>query len=367
MNRWLRIGIVVGFVLLLIIGIFYLRDIFTYVLIAGVLSLFGRPIMSFFQKLRIGNMHLPNWLSALTTMLFFLVVIALFISAFVPLLIDQINIILAIDPEQVITGLDDPLKRMDNWLQKYSLRTDDIPLSESVGEQLANLLNSTNVTNLFGSLFGFVNNIFGYLVAAFSITFITFFFLSDKDLLYTALFSLVPTQFEQQFDNVVNTAKALLTRYMYGVLIQVTVITIYITFAMMIVGVKNAFLIGMFAGFANIIPYVGPIIGLSFGLFVGITTNLGIDFNTQMLPLMLKTGLVFATMQLLDNMFLQPLIYSNSVKAHPLEIFLLILVAGTIAGVEGMILAIPAYTIFRVVAKEFLSEFKIVQYITKNI
>ncbi len=154
---------------------------------------------------------------------------------------------------------------------------------------------------------------------------------------------------------------------MYGVLLQVTVVTIFVSIGMIILGVENALLIGLLAGFVNIIPYVGPFIGLGFGLFVGVTTNIGIEFYNEMLPLLLKITIVFFSMQTIDNMFLQPLIFSNSVRAHPLEIFLLILVAGTLAGILGMILAIPVYTIFRVVAKEFLSEFKIVQYITKNI
>ena len=76
---------------------------------------------------------------------------------------------------------------------------------------------------------------------------------------------------------------------------------------------------------------------------------------------------VFAMMQLLDNFILQPNIFSKSVKAHPLEIFVIILIGAKLGGVMGMILAIPAYTIFRVIAKVFLSEFKIVQSITRGI
>ncbi len=368
MNRWLRIGFIILVLVILIYSFLYLQTIISYVLIAGVLSLFGRPIMNFFQKIRVGKLHLPNWLSALLTIACFLGTIALFFAAFVPLIIDQINLVISIDPNQVIQGLEDPIRRLEVFLSKYSLiDTSEKPLSETLKDQLSSLLNSANISNVFTSVFGVVNNIFSYFIAAFSILFICFFFLSDKDLLYRSVFSTIPTQFEKRFDSVVNTAKELLTRYMYGILIQVTLITIYVTVAMMVLGVKNALLIGLFAGLVNIIPYVGPIIGLSFGVFVAVTTNLGLDFYTQMLPLLAKVAAVFVTMQLLDNMFLQPLIFSNSVRAHPLEIFLLILIAGTIAGIPGMILAIPAYTILRVVAKEFLSEFKVVQSLTKHI
>jgi predicted PurR-regulated permease PerM len=131
--------------------------------------------------------------------------------------------------------------------------------------------------------------------------------------------------------------------------------------------IENAFLIGFLAGIINVIPYVGPLIGALFGVILGITTNLELDFYSQLIPLSFKIISVFAVMQMIDNFIIQPIIFSNSVKAHPLEIFIIILSAGTIWGITGMLVAIPFYTVIRVIAKEFLSEFKIVQLITKDI
>ena len=76
---------------------------------------------------------------------------------------------------------------------------------------------------------------------------------------------------------------------------------------------------------------------------------------------------IFVVTQLIDNYVFQPIIYSNSVKAHPLEIFLVILVAGQIGGVFGILIAIPSYTVLRVIASEFLPQFKFVRKLTKNI
>ena len=86
-----------------------------------------------------------------------------------------------------------------------------------------------------------------------------------------------------------------------------------------------------------------------------------------MIPLIVKICVVFGVMQLIDNFLLQPIIFSNSVKAHPLEVFLVVISAGTIWGISGMVIAIPFYTFLRVIAKEFLYEFKIIQELTKNI
>jgi len=82
--------------------------------------------------------------------------------------------------------------------------------------------------------------------------------------------------------------------------------------------------------------------------------------------MLLKVMGVFATMQLLDNFIFQPFIFSTSVRAHPLEIFLVILIGAQIQGITGMVLAIPTYTVIRVVAREFLNKFEIVQHITSR-
>ena len=75
---------------------------------------------------------------------------------------------------------------------------------------------------------------------------------------------------------------------------------------------------------------------------------------------------VFAFMQLIDNILLQPNIFSKSVKAHPLEIFIVVMMGAKIGGIAGMVLAIPFYTAFRVIGKVFLSEFKVIQKLTRN-
>ena len=87
----------------------------------------------------------------------------------------------------------------------------------------------------------------------------------------------------------------------------------------------------------------------------------------ETLPMLGWMTLVFGSVQVIDNVLFQPLIYSSSVKAHPLEIFLVIMAAGSMAGIMGMILAIPVYTIMRVIAKEFLVNMKLVQKMTKNL
>ena len=159
----------------------------------------------------------------------------------------------------------------------------------------------------------------------------------------------------------------MLTKYFIGVLGDMLFVATITFIGLWIIGVENALLIGVFAGLVNIIPYIGPIMALLFGILIGVTTNLQLDFYTQLIPLIGKISFVFVIVQLIDALFFQPLVISNIVKAHPLEIFIVILIAGTFAGIGGMVIAVPVYTILRIIAKEFLYNFKFIQKLTENL
>ena len=158
----------------------------------------------------------------------------------------------------------------------------------------------------------------------------------------------------------------MLSRYFRGLVLQMLAVATFVTLTLTILGIKNALLIGVFAALLNVIPYVGPIIGMVFGVIFTISSGLDLDFYTQMVPQIIKVACVFLAAQMLDNYVLQPYIFSNSVLAHPLEIFIVVLMGAQLNGVMGMVLAIPFYTILRAVARAFLSEFHIVQHLTER-
>lgn len=167
--------------------------------------------------------------------------------------------------------------------------------------------------------------------------------------------------------NILEHSHHLLRRFFVGVCIQSLVMATMIGVGMSVLGVKNAVLIGLFAGIVNVIPYLGPLLGATFGIIIAVTTGVYQDPSLDIVSCMLKVGSVFIVAQQIDGFVIQPLVLGNSVKAHPLEIFIVVLAAGTIGGIVGMIIAIPSYTILRVVAREFLSEFKLVESLTRAI
>jgi predicted PurR-regulated permease PerM len=159
----------------------------------------------------------------------------------------------------------------------------------------------------------------------------------------------------------------MLSRYFIGLVSQLLMMMILLSIGLSIFGIENAILIGFFGGFMNVIPYLGPIIGCTVGTVLGMSVDLGMGMYEAAFNSGITVILVFIAANLIDNFVIQPLIYSNRVNAHPIEILLVILMAGSLAGIPGMVLAIPGYTVLRIIAKEFLSGFKLIDKLTENI
>jgi len=269
-------------------------------------------------------------------------------------------------PQQNITlliridgsDLDNHVRGSDTALQEHD------SFFDRTKKNLYSFLNPSRIPKLFSSVVGTLGN---FIIGLFSVAFIAFFFLKEQGLFNSMLASIIPDKYESQTVQAINDTSQLLIRYFTGVLGQMTLITIFVSVVLSILGVKNALLIGFFAALMNVIPYIGPIIGAGFALIITISSNLDVSFYDEMVPLLSKVVLTFVIMQMLDNFILQPNIFSKSVKAHPLEIFIVVLIGAQVGGVGGMVLAIPAYTVLRVIAKVFLSEFKVVQSITKGL
>lgn len=378
---------------ILIAMVLFFGQLVGYVLIAWVLSMIGQPLMRFFQKrLKIGRLKAgPNVAAALTLICYF-IGISLLIWMFVPLIVNQANNLAGVDYKEIGKALEKPANQMKDSFASYGLIQPDTMIITapdtaaiwaidssavlkadtayvfkpvSVETQLrttfSHWFEPQKIGDFFSSIIAAAGNL---LIGIFSLIFITFFFLKEQGLFVNFLTGILPSQYEGEIRHALQEISRMLTRYFGGIVIQITLITLFVSASLGILGVKNALLIGFFAALINVIPYLGPLIGATFGVIITISSNLDLEFYNQMLPLLLKVVAVFGAMQMLDNFILQPWIFSNSVLAHPLEIFIVILMGAQIHGIVGMVLAIPAYTVLRVIAKVFLSEFKIVQQLT---
>jgi predicted PurR-regulated permease PerM len=362
----LKYALIVLAVVLFGIIAWYLGAIILYLIISSVIALIGRPLVEQIAKIKIKGKNIPDAVGAGVTLMVIWVVMLAFFMIFIPLVIKEGQNLNTIDVDEVVQNLQEPISKVEKIYEEYKADDNNQSLEEVASEQLKSLLSFSNIKNLFSSITNVLGNIF---IAIFSISFITFFFLKEKNIITRFILLITPTKWDSGALHAMLSIKKMLSRYFIGLLVQMSLIFTGLTIGLSIVGLQfsHVMLIALFAALINVIPYIGPIIGIIFGLAIGIVTHLQLDFYNELMPLMGYMTIVFLIVQMLDNFIFQPLVFSNSVKAHPLEIFLVILAAGTLAGIGGMVVAIPSYTILRVIAKEFFSQYRFVKKLTEKI
>jgi predicted PurR-regulated permease PerM len=357
----------VGYILLLIVVGFLIWQfsfMIVWVLIAAVISFIGHPFFRFFDSVHIKKWHFPHALSAALSLIIVVLLFSGLLAVFVPLILKQADTISKIDVSRLAENLQKPLQWLEDVMHEFGVIPSGQTLPDFIVIKAKSVVNLGNVTTAINSIFSAAGTI---LVGLFSVLFIAFFFLKDKLIFQDGLLLFVPVKHHQSTRKVIAESKHLLMRYFIGIMLEVLCMMTIITLGLLLLGVENALLIGFFGGMMNIIPYLGPVIGTLIGISLGATTILAAGTYPELLPEMAKITGVFIGANLIDNNVLIPLIYSSSVKAHPLEIFFVIIMGGSIAGIPGMLLAIPFYTVLRVIAKEFFNQFRVVQKLTEKI
>lgn len=344
--------------------VYYFRTIVGYVLIAWVFSMLGQPLMKFFRQVRYKKAHIGPSMAAAIVILLFSCFFVLLGWIFIPPLLEQAHNISNIDYNGIAKTFEQPLANINIRLQEFGLLEPGESLIIKLQQSVKNWFDPQKLGIYLESIISFAGHLF---IMIGSVIFIAFFFLKEEGMFVNFLVTLVPQRFDIHIRETVDDCSLLLTRYFSGILIQIIVLSIFIGMILTIMGVKSAILIAVILSILNIIPYVGFYIGATIGLFMTVSSNLDLEFYTQLTPILIKVGIVFLIAHLLDSFFLQPFIFSKRVLAHPLEIFLVILVGAQVGGIFGMLIAIPTYTVLRVLAKTFLSEYRFVQKLTDKL
>ncbi|WP_047448003.1 AI-2E family transporter [Alistipes sp. ZOR0009] len=366
MNKLARYILIAAVASIIIFLLWYFKAIVAYVLIAAVLSIIGKPLVNLLMKIKLGKFKIPKWLCAGATLALIWLVVVIFFKTFIPLLVEEANKLSNLDVSSLIEEFQPTLKSFQDGLARYLPDAKNLNLEQSLTDQVKSVVSIGSISSIFSGFTGFVGSVF---IAIFSISFITFFFLKDESLFFEGVILVFPTKYEENVTRALNAVSQLLMRYFIGIVTESFLIMILVTLGLRIIGVpmSQGLVIGLIAGVLNVVPYIGPLIGTFVGIFLVITTNIDVFTMAEMVHHIIYIAIVFSIVHLIDNIVFQPLIYSNSVHAHPLEIFIVILIAGSIAGVLGMLLAIPTYTVLRVFAKEFFNNFRVVQKLTENI
>ena len=340
---------------LLIWFLIQVKTLLIYMLIAGIVSLIGRPINQFLVQ----RLKMRTILATSFTLVFLMGILVSIISLFVPLLIQQGENLALLNVNELKLNIETLVNEiglyfnLDNRFWEEQLAVDNLFKNVNLG-LLPELLNQT--LELLG----------GFTIGLFSVIFILFFFLKDSFLQERIILALVNDKISDRVEKSIDKTKGLLSRYFLGLLLQISILLIIYSIVLAVFQVENAFIIAFLCALLNIIPYLGPIVGGILMLLLTMSSFIGADFSSVILPKTTYVMMGFIIGQLIDNFFSQPFIFSNSVKSHPLEIFIVILASGTLLGPIGMIIAIPLYTTIKVIAQEFLADNKIVKSLTKN-
>lgn len=351
-------AIVLAFlIIVLLIGLYQvvvsIQSVLFYLLIAAVVSLIGRPIAQLLKRIKFGNT-----LSSVTTIAILMTAFFGIVSLLLPVIFEQAKNLSLLNVNAFEATATKLINELSIYLSDYG-----VDLQSWVDRSLAEV----DYSFLPDAINTVLNGLSGFTIGVFSVIFISFFFLKDSGLLERMVMVFVSDKNVKRVEKSILSIKNLLSRYFIGLLVQITVLFIIYTLVLLIFGIPNAVTIALVCALLNIIPFLGPIIGTVLIIFLTMTSNLDASFASVTLPKTIYVLIGFTLGQLIDNFLTQPYVFSTSIKSHPLEIFIVILVGGLLFGPLGMIIAVPSYTALKVIFKEFYAHNKIVKALTKNI
>ena len=343
-------------VALLLLFIYKIQSVILYIIIAAIISLIGLPIVSFLKT----KLKFNNTLAVIVAMTTIIGLLSSLIGLLIPLVVEQGQNLSLLNIKELESSV-------ESLYQKVILYLSDKDIDVDKSLTTSNLFSKIDYSIIPNFLNAIIGGFGSFSIALFSIIFISFFLLVDSKLLEQGILTFVTDRNEDGTKRSLNEIKNLLSRYFVGLVLQISILFVIYTAILLTFGVNNAVVIAFLCALLNLIPFIGPMIGLVLMVFLTMTSFIGSDFQTVILPKTIFVMIGFLIGQLIDNFFSQPIIFSKSVKSHPLEIFLVISIAGVLFGIVGLIVAIPLYTSIKVILKEFLSNNDIVKKLTKNL
>jgi predicted PurR-regulated permease PerM len=318
------------------------------------------------NKISIRGHHIPNWLSALIALILLIVLIISFVTLIFPIIGGIAKELSIASIEQAAAQVAIPLANLNDYLTTtFPALGADFKIENIIFNELQKLFNASIFSSAIGSAASIISSLG---TGLFSVVFISFFFIKDNKLFSEMIGALVPDKHEANATAAMSDIGRLLSRYFSGVVIEmigVALLNFLGLFFIARLGFNASIGIAFLTGLFNIIPYIGPLLGGILGTLLAIivkyssTVPVGLDVSFIWFLIIIVS--ILCVSQLVDNFLYQPIIYSSSIKAKPLEIFIVLLIAGHIAGPLSMIIAIPSYTALRVIAFRFFSHIKAIK------
>jgi predicted PurR-regulated permease PerM len=302
------------------------NDIIMPVLMAFFLSIVLLPIYRFLRTWKF-----PEFLSILLPILLG----AVFIAAVVWFFSIQISI-LANDFPQIQENIKYHLNNTSDWINNKT----DFSTQEQIkflNEQSYKLL--TNAGNIIGGAAGSITSAFIFIGL---VPIYIYLFLSYKNLLLRFVFVWFEPDQHKKVKEVMKEIEVIIKSYLIGLIIQIAYITVLLGGILLLLDIKHALLIGVIFALLNLIPYVGALIGNLLGVMLTLTSS------QELLPIFTVLG-VIAIVQFFDNNILMPRIVGSKVKINAFAAILGVFIAGSLAGISGMFLALPMVAVLKII------------------
>ena len=362
-DKLARYIIILGTLAIAAVLCYFFSSVLAYILLAFVVSLIGQPVFKLLKKIKIKGKSAPDALLSVITIIIIFALLCLLVLQVIPVVsgilrdASLMNTQETVDAHNLINRANDWIIRTIPWVGE------DFNGVEMLIQKLSEVLDLSDIPAILGSV---ASAVAGLAVGLFSVLFISFFFTKDETLFGRIIGSLAPDSIEEKVKKTILDIERLLSRYFVGLIMEIFGVVVLDCLGLWLIariGFNYALGIAFIAGLLNIIPYVGPLIGEAIGVVLCLILKYGagVGLNVNIWIFALIVLAIMLTVQLVDNFIYQPLIYSTNIKAHPLEIFIVLLIAGNIGGIVGMLIAIPSYTVIRVIASRFFYDKKIVR------
>lgn len=322
----------------------FISTLFIPIIISGFLFYLFNPVVKFLMKIKIKKFKISRTGAVSIVFVFLAILLVALIGYMIPRLLSQLNQLMVSIPGYAKVVSDSSTNTFQylnkyTWFKEIDFNSYLKQFENSMGTYFQSI--AMNLTNSIGSMIKIVTNI---TIVALTVPVMLFYMLKDGQKLVPALKKIVPEKHGDELVELIDRMGDTISAYIGGQAIECLFVGVFTAIGYTIIGMPYALLLGVMAGFANIIPYIGPYIGLFPALIIAVTQS------TQMIVFVIIVVLI---VQQIDGNFVYPNVIGKSLNIHPLTIIILLLVAGNIAGLLGMILGIPLYAVVKVLVQYF--------------
>ena len=300
-------------------------------IVAMIISYILNPIVSMLHERKV-----PRTMAVLLIYAVFCTIITVLLVNVIPMFIDQ-------------------MQELNKHLPELSMRAQSLVVdinNSSLPESFREGVNKSLVVmerRISETLLTFVNNIGGMvnaLFVAFVVPFLAFYILKDFDVFERAIIKYVPKSHRKNTVRLLKDVDAALGSYIRGQLLVCFIIGTFAYIGYLLVGMPYALLLAGIVAVTNVIPYIGPFIGAAPALLMASTISL---------KMMLLVVIVNTVCQILESNIISPQVVGRTLHLHPLVIIFAVLVGGQLAGVLGMILAVPIFASGKVIIQHMFA------------